>query len=113
MLGGFKLVHTVRQIWRGGKCIHTINGHTDAVRGLCLVPGLGFASCSNDTTVRLWTADGQPIAELNGHTNFVYSVCWLAPDLLVSCGEDKYDWARAMDQYSYRWRLTCWLLLKT
>jgi WD40 repeat protein len=40
--------------------------------------------------VRLWTADGESIAELNGHTNYVYSVCWQAPDLLISCGEDKY-----------------------
>lgn len=38
---------TIR-LWKNGKLSHVYQGHTDAVRGLALVPGVGFVSCSND-----------------------------------------------------------------
>jgi len=38
---------TIR-IWRNGKTIKKIEGHTDCVRGLCRMPNGGFASCAND-----------------------------------------------------------------
>lgn len=38
---------TIR-LWRNGKQVKVINGHTDVVRGLCRLPNGGFASCSND-----------------------------------------------------------------
>jgi phospholipase A-2-activating protein len=38
---------TIR-LWQNGKETKVFNGHTDVVRGLALVPGVGFASCSND-----------------------------------------------------------------
>lgn len=34
--------------WQGDKLIRTLRKHTDVVRGLCEIPGLGFASCGND-----------------------------------------------------------------
>ena len=34
--------------WQGDKLIRTFRKHTDVVRGLCEIPGLGFASCGND-----------------------------------------------------------------
>lgn len=38
---------TIR-MWRNGKLVKVLNGHTDCVRGLCRTPGGGFASCGND-----------------------------------------------------------------
>ncbi|PNH02104.1 Ubiquitin homeostasis protein lub1 [Tetrabaena socialis] len=45
----------------GGPCIHTIKAHTDTVRGMCLVPGLGFATASHDMTLKVtagWAMGG-------------------------------------------------------
>lgn len=36
------------KLWQQHKALHTFTGHTDAVRGLALIPDIGFASCSND-----------------------------------------------------------------
>ena len=36
------------KLWQQHKLIQTFNGHTDAVRGLDLLPDIGFASCAND-----------------------------------------------------------------
>lgn len=58
------------------------------VRGFSEVPGVGFASCSNDETVKLWSIDGQNLAELKGHTGFVFTVCTLDSGELISGGDD-------------------------
>ncbi|KAI8869965.1 PFU-domain-containing protein [Ramicandelaber brevisporus] len=81
---------TIR-LWRGGKCERILTGHTDVVRSLTRVPGVGFASCSNDCTVRLWGAMGQCLRELHGHNNYVYSLSMLpgGGGELVSSGEDR------------------------
>ena len=36
------------KLWQNHKALHTFTGHSDAVRGLALIPDIGFASCSND-----------------------------------------------------------------
>ena len=41
---------TIR-LWEQSKQVKQYTGHTDAVRGLALVPDIGFASCSNDRFV--------------------------------------------------------------
>jgi len=38
---------TIRH-WRGDKQIGVFERHSDVVRSLCEIPGLGFASCGND-----------------------------------------------------------------
>ena len=35
-----------------------IDAHEDIIRDFTEVPGIGFASCSNDEMVKLWTMDG-------------------------------------------------------
>jgi len=40
-------------MWQKDKAIATFTGHRDAVRGLALIPDIGFASCSNDACVAL------------------------------------------------------------
>ena len=47
------------KLWRGEACVRTFSGHTDAVRTLACLPGLGFLSGSNDGTVRLWELGGE------------------------------------------------------
>ena len=36
------------KLWDHQKNVKTFNGHTQAVRGLAVIPDIGFASCSND-----------------------------------------------------------------
>ncbi|QRV87354.1 ubiquitin homeostasis protein lub1 [Ceratobasidium sp. AG-Ba] len=80
-------------LWTGNKLVHRYTGHTDAVRGLSVLPegiDIGFASCSNDSTVRLWTLGGDALHQFDGHTSFVYSLA-AVPETgsLVSSGEDR------------------------
>ncbi|KAL9558810.1 hypothetical protein MBANPS3_000710 [Mucor bainieri] len=77
------------RLWRQGKLVHVYQGHTEAVRGLALVPNVGFVSCSNDGTLRVWTLEGECIQQLDGHTSFVYSVDVLSTGEFVSAGEDR------------------------
>ena len=42
----------------GETCVKDFTGHTDAVRALALLPGVGFLSASNDGTVRMWELGG-------------------------------------------------------
>lgn len=67
-------------------------GHSDAVRGLHLLPGEGsFASCSNDGNIDVWSISSphRPTQVLSGHTSFVYSLTALPTGELVSSGEDR------------------------
>jgi len=50
---------TIR-LWEQSKQVKQYTGHTDAVRGLALVPDIGFASCSNDRFVnRIYFVPGR------------------------------------------------------
>lgn len=69
----------------------SFTGASQPVRGLARVSDTSFASCGNDGAIRLYpiqTGTALPSATLKGHTSFVYAVSSLAPDLLVSSGED-------------------------
>jgi phospholipase A-2-activating protein len=65
-----------------------IDAHEDIVRGFSEVPGLGFASCSNDETVKLWSLDGTNLQVLKGHNGFVFSVMTLDSGEIVSGSDD-------------------------
>ncbi|CAO1630116.1 unnamed protein product [Sympodiomycopsis kandeliae] len=77
--------------------IAVFGGHTDAVRGLTLLPGdSSFASCSNDGTINIWSltslssgGTNAPKQTLSGHTAFVYSLALSPSGHLVSSGEDR------------------------
>lgn len=94
------------KLWQQHKVLRTFSGHQDAVRGLALVPDIGFASCSNDryvfwysiplwiiynqrSEIRVWTLGGDLIYTLSGHTSFVYSLSVLPNGDVVSGGEDR------------------------
>ena len=95
---------TIR-LWEQSKSVKQYTGHTDVVRGLALIPNIGFASCSNDrfvnhisfvpahsrsvSEIRVWTLDGDIVYTLPGHTSFVYSLALLPSGDIVSGGEDR------------------------
>lgn len=57
---------------------------THRLRGLALLPGVGFVSASHDLTLRVWTLGGQTVAELLGHSALVYAVDCTASGRIVS-----------------------------
>ncbi|KAI8321205.1 PFU-domain-containing protein [Martensiomyces pterosporus] len=75
--------------WVNGALAHTYTGHADCVRALAVVPGVGFASASNDSSVRIWSLDGACVGELYGHSSFVYTLAVLPDGAIVSGGEDR------------------------
>ena len=69
----------------------TITGHADTVRGLALMPGVGFLSASHDCTARLWTLGGETVSVFAGHAALVYSAaCVSLPShaLVITGSED-------------------------
>ena len=62
-----------------------LEGHTDWVQALCLLPDGRLASGSKDNTIRLWdVATGAETARLEGHTNGVQALCLLPDGRLAS-----------------------------
>jgi phospholipase A-2-activating protein len=52
------------------------------------LPNIGFATCSNDETVKIWTMDGTNLQTMSGHTGFVFCVDALNTGELISGGDD-------------------------
>lgn len=66
------------------------NAHNDIVREIADIDGSGMIiSCSNDESVKIWSADLEPIQTMLGHTAFVFTVKALRLGLYASGGEDK------------------------
>ncbi|KAH0791909.1 F-box-like/WD repeat-containing protein TBL1X [Histomonas meleagridis] len=61
------------------KPIFTLQGHTNDINKICWDPTKRLlASCSDDTTIRIWRPyDRMMPILLQGHTDHVYSICWL------------------------------------
>lgn len=73
------------------RLLHTLDGHTIAVRGLAFTPDGGtLVSCGQDGSIRLWNAaDGREIATMRGQEGGILGMD-LAPDgkTLVTGGTD-------------------------
>ena len=55
----------------------TLSGHTDEVNAVCWSPGGVFlASCSDDSTAKIWSVDTGLIHDLKGHLKEIYTVRW-------------------------------------
>jgi WD40 repeat protein len=70
------------KLWsvNNGKELHTLEGHSDWVRGMSFSPdGQMIASASGDNSVKLWSVDGTLLKSLQGHTYFVWDVSF-SPD---------------------------------
>jgi phospholipase A-2-activating protein len=77
------------KLWKNGTCVKTLGGHTDAVRALRAVPGIGFISAANDGTARLWTTAGDELAAFPCHEQYIYGLCVLSSSEFATVSEDK------------------------
>ena len=77
------------RLWYKGKMEKEFLAHEDIVRGFTEVPALnGFASCSNDEMVKVWTMDGTHMMDYKGHNGFVFAIDTLETGEIVSAGDD-------------------------
>lgn len=78
------------KIWRDGREIRTIRAHTTCVRGLSVLPNVGFLSCANDGMVKLWSFDGNEIHSLQAHNTLCYAIVAdsTSSSTFFTCSED-------------------------
>lgn len=82
------------KMWSMDRCVATLTGHRDVVRQICILPsGDGFASCSNDATIMIWSENGTLLHEYSDyHTAYIYTITLFtsasSPVQLASAGED-------------------------
>jgi WD40 repeat protein len=71
-----------------GKQIRAVAGHTKAIFRVVSHPTQPIlATCSADTTVRLWNADnGKALRTLSGHTDWVYALALSSDGELIASG---------------------------
>lgn len=79
------------KLWHKEKVLQTFtNIHNDVVRQIAIHPdGDKFASCSNDTTIKVNDLEGNVLKTFSGHESFVYCVKFAPNGDIVSCGEDR------------------------
>jgi phospholipase A-2-activating protein len=65
------------------------NAHGDIIRDIRRFTEVGFVSCSNDESIKLWTTLGDQISALSGHSSFVFTVESSANGEVFSGSEDK------------------------
>ena len=58
------------------------------IRGLSVVPEVGFLSCGSECALKLWSYDGELLYDLRGHKDTVYCATSLPSGELVSSSED-------------------------
>ena len=54
--------------WNGATCEHTYVGHSDCVRALAMMPGIGFLSTGNDCSIRMWAVSGECLMTMSGES---------------------------------------------
>lgn len=81
------------RIWENDTEIKTLYGiHDDVIRHVEILNDKGtlFATCSNDTTIKIFDFQGTIKKTLSGHESFVYQIKYNpSTNELISCGEDR------------------------
>jgi WD40 repeat protein len=72
----------------GGMLEHILDGHRDAIVGVIELSDGRILSWSQDSTLRLWTADGQVLAVLNGHRDPIVGAVELSDGRILSWSQD-------------------------
>lgn len=71
------------KLWQKGECLRTIQAHDDCVRGISKIDETRFASCSYDSTLKIWNVhSGQAIFIFAGGHSLVslgrvMAGCWV------------------------------------
>jgi transducin (beta)-like 1 len=59
------------------KAVRTFSGHEDEVNAVCWSPGGAMlASCSDDTTAKIWTIEQGLVFDLKGHAKEIFTLRW-------------------------------------
>lgn len=85
--------------------IRAINAHEDDIRCMCLIDRKRFASCSPDTTIKIFNLQSyQCERTLKGHTSKVNYISLLSNGALISCSQDGKIkiWEKVGGQYQNR-----------
>ncbi|OQS03279.1 phospholipase A-2-activating protein [Thraustotheca clavata] len=96
---GNQVVDAVIRVWQPSNGVYavksTLNEHQGPIRQLVQVPEIGFASCSNDGSIKLWTTHGDVVMSCShpfnheGKPGFVLGLTYLPnTQQLVSASED-------------------------
>ena len=80
---GYKL-----RIYRGEQLVCEQEDHGSAIRQLALVPGVGFASASNDGSVIIRSVDGTALSRLSAGDSFVLGLCVLPTGEIAAASDD-------------------------
>jgi phospholipase A-2-activating protein len=75
-------------LWKDGKKILSFKAHEDIIREIKPIGELGFASCSNDESIKLWDLKGNLLQTMKGHNGFVYALGRSPSGEILSGSED-------------------------
>lgn len=77
------------QVWGDNRCQALFRGHTDLIYQVIKLDDFHIASCSADTTIRIWNVhDKTCVATLKGHTKTVCCLAKIDKDRIASCSHD-------------------------
>ena len=72
-----------------GKCIQTINGHTNIINNIVIISNKTFLTCSQDNTIKYFDLNTFAcIRTFNGHSHPVYTINRISIDKFVSTSWD-------------------------
>ena len=60
----------------------------DIIRQIIPIKDVGFATCSNDESIKVWDISGKLIQTMKGHNGYVYTLAQLASGEIVTGSED-------------------------
>ena len=60
--------------WVKAQEVQTVQAHSHIVREIVPVPGIGYLTCSNDETIKLWSKELDLLSTFLGHQGFVFGI---------------------------------------
>jgi phospholipase A-2-activating protein len=50
-----------------------VKAHDDIIREIAFVPGVGYLTCSNDCSIKVWSHSLEILITMRGHDGFVFT----------------------------------------